>query len=186
MSAEQLEHTMTALQHDVRSFERSLATGLLRYKHSRIQRRATGYSDAASSRRVQLARTLSTVHDITTPDTVLTQASMGLLRANTARRPVPRQNSNADANADTSYTKADIVTTANRRRNGTTGNTVKGTQQAQTDTGTTVVTADVLIPLIIAGVLGAAGRSLVAPLERLKILQQTQQPNTGFDSLFQG
>jgi solute carrier family 25 (mitochondrial phosphate transporter), member 23/24/25/41 len=40
-----------------------------------------------------------------------------------------------------------------------------------------------VVPLLIASIAGAVGRCLVAPLERIKILRQTQAVNTGFDSL---
>jgi Mitochondrial carrier protein len=42
-----------------------------------------------------------------------------------------------------------------------------------------------VVPLLIASIAGAVGRCLVAPLERIKILRQTQAVNTGFDSLMQ-
>jgi solute carrier family 25 (mitochondrial phosphate transporter), member 23/24/25/41 len=42
-----------------------------------------------------------------------------------------------------------------------------------------------VVPLLIASIAGAVGRCLVAPLERIKILRQTQAVNTGFDSLVQ-
>jgi Mitochondrial carrier protein len=42
-----------------------------------------------------------------------------------------------------------------------------------------------VVPLLVASIAGAVGRCLVAPLERIKILRQTQAVNTGFDSLIQ-